>query len=326
MKAVIVDLLNGQAAALCNDGSVIRLPDAGYSLGQQIEVHEQTRVRRKWLRPLASAAAAAVLLLGVGGTAYAVPYGVVSLDVNPAIEYTINCFDYVIAVDGVNEEGRALLADMDRKQLINRPIGDALTVSVEHLEAGDWLEDGEILLAAGARRDAHAEKLLDRLELEVCRGREDLELRAVALSRDEIDAADGSGISAGRRHVLRELSEREDEDFSDDDWAQRPVAELLQELDRREAQPGQGKDREMPQSAEQAGEVRSAPDEEREPGDARQSPAAERPPDDAFPHLPAGSDRNEAELHGTEGQPPSDGNSPGPAPAPGSPPGGDRKH
>ena len=32
MKAVIVDLLNGQAAALRDDGRVVKLADAGYSL------------------------------------------------------------------------------------------------------------------------------------------------------------------------------------------------------------------------------------------------------------------------------------------------------
>ena len=75
MKAVIVDLLNGQAAALCDDGRVIKLANASYSLGQIVEIHEQKRSRPKWARMIASVAAAAVLLMGVGGAAYAMQIG-----------------------------------------------------------------------------------------------------------------------------------------------------------------------------------------------------------------------------------------------------------
>lgn len=231
MKAVIVDLLDGQAAALCEDGRVVKLPDAGYSLGQKIEVHARKRARPKWLRAVSSVAAAAVLVLGIGGTAWATPYGVVTLDVNPSLEYTINCFDYVLSVSGVNEDGRALLAGMDQKQLVRRHIGEALSASVAQLEAEEWLQEGEeVLLAAGARRNAHAEKLLNTLQTGLSRGDHALDVHAFTVSRDEIETAHKTGMSAGRRHVLGELGEDGGE-LSSADWADRPVAELLHELD-----------------------------------------------------------------------------------------------
>ena len=99
MKAVIVDLRGGQAAALCDDGRVIKLADPGYSLGQIVELHERRRRTPRWVRWASTAAAAALLLVGAGGgAAWAMPYGVVSLDVNPSLEYTINRFDYVLRV------------------------------------------------------------------------------------------------------------------------------------------------------------------------------------------------------------------------------------
>lgn len=247
MKAVIVDLLNGQAAALCEDGRVVKLPDAGYSLGQKIEVHARRRARPKWLRAVSSVAAA-VLVLGIGGTAWATPYGVVTLDVNPSIEYTINCFDYVLSVSGVNDDGRQLLAGMDQKQLVRRHIGDALNASVAQLEAEAWLQGGEeVLLAAGTRRDAHAEKLLNTLQTGLSRGDHALEVRAFTVSRDEIEDAHAAGMSAGRRHVLGELGE--DGEHTSADWAERPVAELLQELDG--SRPPRGADRGEPERAAQ---------------------------------------------------------------------------
>ena len=70
MKAVIVDIRGKYAAALDDTGSVLRIPNANYSVGQKIELHEVPRVRTRVRRRFATAAAAAVLILGLGtGTA-----------------------------------------------------------------------------------------------------------------------------------------------------------------------------------------------------------------------------------------------------------------
>ena len=239
MKAVIVDLVGGQAAALCDDGRVIRLADAGYTLGQVVEVHAQKPRRPKWLRYISSVAAAAVLVTAIGGgVAYATPYGVVSLDVNPSLEYTINRFDYVLSVEGVNEDGQEMLAGMDKKQLVHRRIGDAIEASVAQLEAGNWLrgESDEILLAAGTGADAHSERLIRELETDLCQNREGLEVRGLAVSREELDAARREGMSAGRRRMLHELSESEGEGFVPAEWADRPIRDILQQLDHGRAQ------------------------------------------------------------------------------------------
>lgn len=239
MKAVIVDLVGGQAAALCDDGRVIRLADAGYTLGQIVEVHAQKPRRPKWLRYISSVAAAAVLVTAIGGgVAYATPYGVVSLDVNPSLEYTINRFDYVLSVEGVNEDGQEMLAGMDKKQLVHRRIGDAIEASVAQLEAGNWLrgESDEILLAAGTGADAHSERLIRELETDLCQNREGLEVRGLTVSREELDAARREGMSAGRRRMLHELSESEGEGFVPAEWADRPIRDILQQLDHGRAQ------------------------------------------------------------------------------------------
>lgn len=239
MKAVIVDLVGGQAAALCDDGRVVRLADASYTLGQIVEVHAQKPRRPKWLRYISSVAAAAVLVTAIGGgVAYATPYGVVSLDVNPSLEYTINRFDYVLSVEGVNEDGQEMLAEMDKKQLVHRRIGDAIEASVAQLEAGNWLrgEADEILLAAGTGADAHSERLIRELETDLCQNREGLEVRGLTVSREELDAARGEGMSAGRRRILHELSESEGEGFVPAEWADRPIRDILQQLDHGRAQ------------------------------------------------------------------------------------------
>jgi len=231
VKAVIVDLVDGQAAALCDDGRVVKLSDAGYTLGQIVQVHEKKR-RARWLRLISSVAAAAVLVMAIGGgAAYATPYGVVSLDVNPALEYTINRFDYVLKVEGVNEDGEALLAGMDRRALLHRPVGEAIEASFRQMEAGNYLtgESEDILLAAGAKDEAHAERLVQTLEADLSQGRENLEVHGVTLSPAELAGTREPGMSAGRQHLLQNLPADAGTAPSAADWASRPVRELFRD-------------------------------------------------------------------------------------------------
>lgn len=234
MKAVIVDLRNGQAAALCDDGRVIKIADPGYSLGQIVEVHERRRRTPRWVRWASTAAAAALLLVGAGGgAAWAMPYGVVSLDVNPSLEYTINRFDYVLKVEGVNEDGKEMLSRMDASQLLHRPIGKALEASVLQLEAGEWLggESDEILISAGTKQPSHAEKLVQALEDDLGSRRENFEVHGVIVSEEDIDAAHREGMSAGRHRVLDELRESEGEGFAFHEWADRPIRDIFHRLE-----------------------------------------------------------------------------------------------
>ena len=234
MKAVIVDLRGGQAAALCDDGRVIKLADPGYSLGQIVELHERRRRTPRWVRWASTAAAAALLLAGAGGgAAWAMPYGVVSLDVNPSLEYTINRFDYVLKVEGVNEDGKEMLSRMDTKQLLYRSIGEALEASVQQLEDGEWLvgESDEILISAGTKQPSHAEKLVQALEDGLGSRRENFEVHGVIVSQADIDAAHRAGMSAGRHRVLDELRESEGEDFAFNEWADRPIRDIFHRLE-----------------------------------------------------------------------------------------------
>ena len=277
MKAVIVDLLNGQAAALRDDGRVVKLADAGYSLGQIVELREKGFRRGKLIRFVSAAAAAAVLLVGGGGAAaYAMPYGVVSLDINPSLEYTINRFDYVLRVEGVNEDGRAFLDGMDQSRLLHRPIEQALEESIAGLEAGNWLEgeDGEILLAAGTRKDAHSERLVSELESRLRREGEGREIRTVTVSEEELGLAREEGVSAGRGWMLRELSEQEGADFVPGEWAERPIRDMIDRLERGPMpQEPRGND-ETPAPA-QNGEQRQPPQAQTPAEERREPPAQE---------------------------------------------------
>lgn len=168
MNAVIVDIRKKQAAALDENGRIVRIHNADYEIGQQIELHEVKPVRTPtMLKRFSSGVAAAVLVAMIGtGTAYAVPYGTVTLDGDSSVEYTINCFDYVIDVKATNEEGEALLSEMDTRQLRHHRIDAAVATTVEHMDqhAPSEPPEEELRIRADTENDRHTDRLREELE------------------------------------------------------------------------------------------------------------------------------------------------------------------
>lgn len=164
MKAVIVDVCRKTAAALDENGQVIRIHNANYEIGQTIELYEAKTDRKN--KRFRSGVAAALLVAMIGtGTAYALPYGTVTLGEDSAIEYTINCFDYVLDVKATNAEGEAMLSEVDTNRLRHHRIDSAVAATVEYLDQSGYLdqEDEAVCVKAEARNENHSEQLQQEL-------------------------------------------------------------------------------------------------------------------------------------------------------------------
>ena len=166
MKAVIVDIKGKYAAALDETGNVARIPNANYVLGQKIELHEVKAVPGSTvMKRVGAIAAAAVLVIGAGtGTAYALPYGTVSLDGEAEIEYTINCFDMVLDVQALNSDAETLLSGIDKKELRHHRIDKAISATLEYMDTGDEQGEEEFSVSAKTRSDAHSGRLERQIE------------------------------------------------------------------------------------------------------------------------------------------------------------------
>lgn len=168
MNAVIVDIRKKQAAALDGTGRVVRIPNVNYEIGQTIELHEVKPVRAPtMLRRLSTGVAAAVLVAMIGtGTAYAMPYGTVALDGDSSIEYTINCFDYVVDVKASDEEGEALLEEIGARQLRHRRIDAAVATTMDHINQHTPADppEEELHIRAYTGSDRHTDRLREELE------------------------------------------------------------------------------------------------------------------------------------------------------------------
>ena len=177
MKVAIVDLKGEYAAALTENGEVKRLFNNHYEIGQEIELYDIQEVRQPRIVPrvirrvAAVAAAIIILLVGSIGTAYAIPCGTVSLESDPSIEYTVNCFDYVIGVKALNEDGETVLEEIGVSNLKHHKIGDAVTTTVEQMKDDGFFEDDNkgVSITASTGNDTHNDRLREDLESAVSR-------------------------------------------------------------------------------------------------------------------------------------------------------------
>jgi len=236
--AVIVEVRGRKAAVLTQSGEFIRMNNEGYTIGQQVLLIPQpvaARPVRKRMRVTALAGmAAGFLLLVLGGfKGYTMPVGVVSLDVNPSIEYTINAFDRVLDITAVNDDAGKILANMDENALRYRPVEEVVDATIQALRENGYLTDAtgnDVVIAASSYDTRHTERIAERLGLRV--GQDDgLTVYSVPVSHVEVEAAHARGTSAGKLYIVEELesSWSAAEDFDADDWIERPVHDIIHE-------------------------------------------------------------------------------------------------
>lgn len=261
IDACILELRGRYAAALTGDGQFVRVRNRGYSVGQTVrltEAHSKSNPGRR-VRALTSIAAGLLFLILGGFKGYQTPAGVVSLDVNPSIEYTINVFDRVLGARGVNEDGQTLLEGIDAAELNNQPIGDAVEQTINTLrESGYFPLDAEndVVLSASSYSTQHADRLAEELETRIAR-QNDLTILAFSVTHQEVEQAHALGSSAGKVRIVQQLeqSNQAGKDFDQEDWLNRPVREILeqtQEQTQQQAQPapayGSQQNTDQPQS------------------------------------------------------------------------------
>lgn len=157
MKSVVVEIRGKFAAVLSDDGSITKVRNRNYAVGQEIlpekaayhskagnesglllkekekgMIMEKLHITKK-LAVCAACVAFLLLCSGTGIWAYASPYSYVSLDVNPSIYYTLNRFDQVINVKAVNDDGKIILEKIKISGLKHKSIEKAILTTVERI-------------------------------------------------------------------------------------------------------------------------------------------------------------------------------------------------
>jgi hypothetical protein len=231
MRAAILETHGSYAVALTEDGRFVKLRNTNLEVGQTVAVRENSAQVKNRLLAYASLAAVLLLFIVGGYKGFTTPYGLVSLDVNPSIEYTINIFDRVLRVDAVNDDGEAILSQIEQKTLLHSPVGDAIDATITQLQANGYLaeaDDNYVVLSANAANEAHAEKLAVSLRNRIS-VRAGLSVESVAVTGNEVEQAHSLGTSAGKLYLIEKLKASSDDpdSFDESEWIDVPVRDIV---------------------------------------------------------------------------------------------------
>lgn len=110
---------------------------------------------------LAAGLLSLTLLLSAGGLWF-LPAASISVDINPSMELKVNALDRVIALEGRNSDGAAVVKDLD---VVGMAYDDAMQRLLLSEGLEPYLTDGSqiTITVAGGGTDAHAEQMLSRV-------------------------------------------------------------------------------------------------------------------------------------------------------------------
>lgn len=210
MKAVIVDLNGNDAVALREDGRFEKIKNKSYAIGQEIIMQPQMI---RFPKQAAIAASAAIVIAACGGMGtytWSNPISYVSLDINPSIAYSLNEFNRVIAVNGMNDEG-AEIVDAIGASLKNKDITTALTITVEQLSTEAYIDSENtnyMIIGVYSDKDDKASSLLSTVDefTATATTTETCSITTVNVSKETKESADSYGITAGKMELINEIA------------------------------------------------------------------------------------------------------------------------
>lgn len=188
MKYLVMECTLGYAVVLDSNGRFLRVPNLGYEVGQQLEYVEVFSVidelpydksqasesvptesnnkkkivlsMKKWV-----AVAACFCILVLGGTIWSMPAGTVRIKINPDVRMTVNRFDRVVKIEGLNEDGKKLISDYNPYGKDTKTVSDYLADKA--FEMGYLKKGGHIAVAADSKRAGWKKSMEDKILIEL---------------------------------------------------------------------------------------------------------------------------------------------------------------
>ena len=241
MKAVVLEVRDGVAAVLREDGTVEKVRQA-CEVGDTIELEERGRITSfpKRATRWAAAAAAAVVLVSGGSYGYnnAYAYSYVTLDANPSIEYVLNRKNEVLSVSALNEDAESIVEELNAEGVRGAALTEILEETAALLHRDEYLSaDGEdcMLISVTSRGDRQRESLND--EIERFNERESSDVYVTNATMAEERSARSQGMSTGRYKLMEDVLAVENIGSEGDprSFGEAPVTELLERSGRRPA-------------------------------------------------------------------------------------------
>ena len=172
MEYLVMECALSYAVVMVQDGRILKVPNLGYTVGQSLknvvllpERPAKAVLHKRLARWGAMAACLCLLLLG--SWVWQSPIGTVRMQINPDVQLSVNRFDRVVALEGLNADGAALIDGYHAYGKGMKAVSDELADRA--MEQGYLADGGKITLTVSSEKDGWktaAEELL-LLELDI---------------------------------------------------------------------------------------------------------------------------------------------------------------
>lgn len=164
MSMVVLETKDKYAAVLKDDGSILKIFNDNYTVGQILTDVTLNKPRFNWVKPVASIAAAFLVVISLSVVVLKTPTTFVSVDVNPSIEYELNIFNRVVKVSAKNDEGQQIIQNI---KITNLPIDVAVGETISTLTREKYLVSGvsEDIVVSCASIMSDSQKMLDEVSI-----------------------------------------------------------------------------------------------------------------------------------------------------------------
>ena len=174
MKYIVMECHPSYAVLLDEEGRFVKAANLHYETGQTVcepvlmrEEPVKQRNRLRWARSGFAAVAACFLLL-IGLNYYRstlTAYSSIYLTINPEVQMDLNRKGAVIRLEGINEDGAALLEDYEYKGKDRLTVADDLIERA--IDMGFLAEGGQVSFSIDAPDEALVQKYGEELQTEV---------------------------------------------------------------------------------------------------------------------------------------------------------------
>lgn len=237
MKAVVVEVHDKFAVALNNRGEFIKIKNTGrLNVGYEVEVPTKViSLDFKRVSRIAQAAAAIVVILGlsIGAYAYNTPYSYVNIDINPSLEITVNIFNRIIDVRGINEDGEGLLTNISYK---NKKLDEGVkTVLDTAVKEGyfNYGSDNALMITISSKSSGEKEEIYKNLQVVVKETLDEDKVESEVIVKqaplDRVKEAKEMGISPGKMLLMETLAGINPE-LGAEEYRDKPVKDVVKAI------------------------------------------------------------------------------------------------
>ncbi len=165
MKYMVMECFLSYCIVMDENGKFYRAANLHYEVGQTVQnpvLQRQVPDKAGSSKRITSfllAAACILLLFGSGCSYVLIPYGHVTLSVNPQVRLSVNHAGKVVGLSGMNEDGITLIKDVTYQQKPLAEVANTLTDKAIELE---YLTDGKTLVLTTQSKDKGWRQLTER--------------------------------------------------------------------------------------------------------------------------------------------------------------------